>query len=162
MTRRSFIVLAVVGLVCLASVSTARGKPMLRLIFSLTESEWHVMRRDILPPFEERCECQIEANQVSQENLPKLPEALRLAGKMNIDVFGQDNMQLSIVVKKGLVQDLSSEEKTIPQTVIPALTEAGMFDGKLYFMPYRPNVQIVYYDKARFDQYGLAPPKNWD
>jgi trehalose transport system substrate-binding protein len=161
-TRRSFIVLAVVVLISLASVSTAHGKPMLRLIFSLTESEWHVMRRDILPPFEEKCECQIEANQVSQENLPKLLEALRLAGKMNIDVFGQDNMQLSILVKKGLVQDLSPEEETIPQTVIPALTEAGMFDGKLYFMPYRPNVQIVYYNKDRFDQYGLAPPKNWD
>jgi len=160
--RRRFMVFAVAVLVCLGSVSTARGKPMLRVIFSLTESEWHVMRRDILPPFEAKWACRIEATQVSQENLPKLLEALRIAGKMSIDVFGQDNMQLSILVKKGLVQDLSSEEETIPQTVIPALTEAGMFDGKLYFMPYRPNVQIVYYDKDRFDRYGLAPPKNWD
>jgi len=160
--RRRFMVFAVAVLVCLGSVSTARGKPMLRVIFSLTESEWHVMRRDILPPFEAKWACRIEANQVSQENLPKLLEALRIAGKMSIDVFGQDNMQLSILVKKNLVQDLSSEKQTIPQTVIPALTAAGVFDGKLYFMPYRPNVQIVYYDKDRFDRYGLAPPKNWD
>lgn len=162
MARRRFMVFAVAVLVCLGSVSTARGKPMLRVIFSLTESEWHVMRRDILPPFEAKWACRIEANQVSQENLPKLLEALRIAGKMSIDVFGQDNMQLSILVKKNLVQDLSSEKQTIPQTVIPALTAAGVFDGKLYFMPYRPNVQIVYYDKDRFDRYGLAPPKNWD
>ena len=76
--RRRFMVFAVAVLVCLGSVSTARGKPMLRVIFSLTESEWHVMRRDILPPFEKKYACQIEATQVSQENLPKLLEALRL------------------------------------------------------------------------------------
>jgi trehalose transport system substrate-binding protein len=146
----------------LISVSVSQGKQTLRLTFSLTESEWQVMRRSVLEPFEEEYGCQVEANQVSQANLPKLLEALRLSGKMNIDVFGQDNMQLAILVKKGLVQDLSSEEENIPKSVIPTLIEAGKFEGKLYFMPYRPNVQIVYYNRDRFSQYGLDPPKNWD
>jgi trehalose transport system substrate-binding protein len=136
--------------------------PTLRVTYSLTESEWHLMRRQILPSFEKNCGCTVEAIQVSQENLPKLLEALRLSGKMNIDVFGQDNMQLAILVKKGLVQDLSSEERRIPGTVLPNLIEAGRFDGRLFFMPYRPNVQIVYYNREKFKRYGLDPPRTWD
>lgn len=138
------------------------GKPTLRVTFSLTESEWQIMRRNILSPFEKSYECQVKAIQVSQENLPKLLEALRLGGKMNIDVFGQDNMQLAVLVKKGLVQDLSSEEKDIPEAVVPALIEAGRFDDRLYFMPYRPNIQIVYYNTDKFKKYGLTPPRTWD
>ncbi|NIQ37710.1 MAG: extracellular solute-binding protein [Proteobacteria bacterium] len=162
MAKRALVVIAMLFLISQAWISEALAKATLRVTFSLTEREWHVMRREILPPFEEKCDCQVEAVQVSQEHLPRLLDALRLSGKMSIDVFGQDNMQLAVLVRKGLVRDLSSEEGQIPEVVVPALIEAGRFDGKLYFMPYRPNIQIVYYNKEKFRKYNVNPPRNWD
>ena len=170
MRRKEVTILAqkICGLLTIALLATliwiveSPGKQTLRVTFSLAESEWRVVRTEILKPFEQNFQCTVEAVEVSQEDLPKLLEALSLGGRMNIDVFGLDNMQLAILLKKGLVQDLSSNEKMIPDQVVPALIEAGRFEGKLYFMPYRPNVQIVYYLTPRFKQYGLAPPRTWD
>lgn len=162
MTKKIALVIATVLFASFVWTSKVPGEPTLRVTFSLTESEWRVIRKEVLKPFQNKYGCKVEAIQVSQENLPKLLEALRLGGKMNIDVFGQDNMQLAILVKKGLVQDLSSEEKEIPREVVPALIEAGRFNKRLYFMPYRPNVQIVYYNSDKFKQYGLKPPRTWD
>ncbi len=162
MARTIQVLTVMLFMTILAWISEVLAKPTLRVTFSLTESEWRVMRQEILSPFEKKCQCQVEAIQVSQEHLPKLLEALRIGGKMNIDVFGQDNMQLAILVKKGLVQDLSAEEKEIPKEVFPALIEAGRFHGRLYFMPYRPNIQIVYYNQDKFEAYGLDPPRTWN
>ncbi|MBW2123115.1 MAG: extracellular solute-binding protein, partial [Deltaproteobacteria bacterium] len=161
MAKRILLVLSLLSAL-LALIPAARGKPTLHVTFSLTESEWQAMRRTVLAAFERKYGCRVKAIQVSQENLPKLLEALRLGGKTRIDVFGQDNMQLAILVRKGLVQDLSSEEESVPREVLPALLQAGRFGKKLYFMPYRPNIQIVYYNKDRFKEYSLAPPRTWD
>jgi len=161
-TKKIALLIATVLFASFVWTSKVPGKPTLRVTFSLTESEWQVIRKEVLKPFQNKYGCKVEAIQVSQENLPKLLEALRLGGKMNIDVFGQDNMQLAILVKRRLVQDLSSEEKEIPKEVVPALVEAGRFNGRLYFMPYRPNVQIVYYNTDKFREYALKPPRTWD
>jgi trehalose transport system substrate-binding protein len=128
----------------------------------LGEVEWQVMRQQIFPPFEKEHQVKIEAIQMEAADLPQVLEAQVKAGKVKIDLFAQDNMQLSYLVYKGLVEDLSAREKDIPKTIIPALITAGKFKGKLYFLPYRPNVQITYYNRRKFKQYGLTPPRNWD
>jgi trehalose transport system substrate-binding protein len=135
---------------------------VLSVSMSLTEEEWKVMREDIFPQFEEEHNCTIEAYEVAAADLPRKLESMVEAGKMEIDIFAQDNMQLAILVEEGLVEDLSNYERNIPGEVIDALIEAGRFEGKLYFMPYRPNVQITYYNEARFNEYGLSPPTDWD
>ena len=134
----------------------------LRVSFSLSESEWEVFRKQIIPEFEKRENCKIDAAQIEASDLPKLLEAGKMAGQASIDLFAQDNMQLSVLVKKGLVEDLSAMEGKLPATVYPSMVDAGKFDGKLLFIPFRPNVQIFYYNKAKFDQYGVAPPACWD
>lgn len=137
-------------------------KPKLRVVMGLGEAEWKVMREDVFPAFEKKAGVQIEAIQMEASDLPQVLEAQVKAGKVKIDLFAQDNMQLSYLVYKELVEDLSSYEKDIPEEVIFALIKAGKFKDKLYFMPYRPNVQITYYNKKKFDEYGLEPPKDWD
>jgi trehalose transport system substrate-binding protein len=128
----------------------------------LGEAEWKVMREEIFPPFEQANRIKIELIQMEAGDLPQVLEAQVTAGKVEIDLFAQDNMQLSYLVYKGLVEDLSANEKKIPRTVIPALISAGKFKNKLYFMPYRPNVQITYYNKDKFDKYGIYPPGSWN
>jgi len=127
----------------------------------LSEAEWQVMRQDIFPAFEKAHGIKIEAIQMEAGDLPRVLEAQVTAGKVKIDLFAQDNMQLSYLVYKDLVEDLSPYEKDIPSTVIFALTYAGKFKDKLFFMPYRPNVQITYYNQEKFQKYGLKPPRNW-
>jgi trehalose transport system substrate-binding protein len=129
---------------------------------SLGESEWPVMRQEIFPAFEKKTGLKIEAVQIEAADLPGIIEAMHQAGRMDLDLFAQDNMQLFLLYQKDLVEDLSSYEKDIPKAVHRSLIEAGKFEGRLLFMPYRPNVQITYYNENKFKKYGLKPPQNWD
>lgn len=128
----------------------------------LGEAEWKVMRQEIFPAFEKQAQVKIEAIQMEAGDLPSVLEAQVRANNVRIDLFAQDNMQLAYLVYKNLVEDLSEHEKEIPETVVSALLAAGKFNDKLYFMPYRPNVQITYYNSAKFRQANLEPPRNWD
>lgn len=154
--------LVMLVVILLALTSCASNQPKLRVVMGLSESEWQVMREKIFPPFEKEHGVKIEAVQIEANDLPQVLLAQVAAGKVNIDVFAQDNMQLSHLINNDLVEDLSVYENELPKEIIPNLIQAGKFDNKLYFMPYRPNVQITYYNKAKFDQYGLKPPRNWN
>jgi trehalose transport system substrate-binding protein len=153
----AFIVLAVL----LLSGCGARQEK-LKVAMSLTEDEWKVMREKVIPAFEKKEKIAVEAVQVEASDLPQLLEAMDRAGSMQIDLFAQDNMQLALLTSKNLVEDLSTYEKMIPRSVPWALVSNLRTGDRLYFMPYRPNVQITYYNKEKFDKYGLKPPRNWD
>jgi trehalose transport system substrate-binding protein len=36
------------------------------------------------------------------------------------------------------------------------------FDGKPFFFPYRPNVQITYFNEAKLSANNIKPPESWD
>lgn len=134
----------------------------LRVVMGLGEAEWKVMRESVIPAFEKKHNAKVEALQVeAKDTIPKL-EAMKAAGKMEIDLITQDNMQLAPLVQKGLVEDLSMHRGMIPNTAIDSVVKVGEFSGKLYFLPYRPNVEINFYNEAAFNKHGLKPPTNWD
>ncbi|MFH1386549.1 MAG: extracellular solute-binding protein [bacterium] len=120
------------------------------------------MKEKIFPLFEEKHQCRIKAAQIEAGDIPSVLQSMTSAGRVEIDVFAQDNMRLAPLVENNLVMDLTPYAKTIPAPVEKALLAVGYFNRKLFFMPYRPNVQIVYYNKKIFDKYNLAPPKDWD
>ncbi len=134
----------------------------LTVTMRLDESEWQVMRAEILPRFEKECHCTVVPRDVPPEQLAQLLQAMARAGRMEIDVFAQDNMRLLELVSVGVVQDLSAYESRIAAQVSKVLLEAGRIQGRLYFFPYRPNVQIAYYNAPRFERYGLSPPRTWE
>lgn len=135
---------------------------VLKVVMGLGEPEWKVMKEDVFPPFEKANNVKIEAIQVEAADVVKKLEAMKGAGKMEIDLIAQDNMALAPLVDKGLMEDLSSYRSKIPSSVIPALIPVGEFGGKLYFMPYRPNVEINFYNETMLKKYNLNPPKTWD
>jgi len=152
----------IILLVFIVSLSCAPDqRRVLNVSMSLAESEWKVFRKEIFPAFEKKHSCRIYATQIEAGDLPQILEAMHRSGKVRIDVFAQDNMQLSLLVSHGLVEELSAYEERIPGVVPRNLIEACKFQNILYFMPYRPNVQIVYYNKKKFSEYGLHPPRNW-
>lgn len=135
---------------------------VLRVVMGLGEPEWKVMRENVFPAFEQANNVKIEALQVEANDVVKKLEAMKAAGKMEIDLIAQDNMALAPLVDKGLVEDLSAYRSKIPGSVVPALLPVGEFNGKLYFMPYRPNVEINFYNEKAFAKHNLKPPTTWD
>jgi trehalose transport system substrate-binding protein len=155
------ILLLLFALVFLSSCAGPQG-PTLKVSMSLSDEEWKIIKSEIIPAFEKQNECRVETVQIEAGDLPQTLKAMSSAGKMEIDVFAQDNMRLSALVEEDLVEDLSEYRKMIPRQTEPALIGVGEFDKKLYFMPYRPNVQIIYYNEDAFKKYALPIPRNWD
>ncbi len=155
------LILIIVLSFLLAGCSKA-GEDVLTVTMSLGEEEWKVLREEIFPIFEDRYNVKIESYQIESGQLATKLEALKLAGQSEIDVFAQDNMNLAVLVNKNLISDLTSYENKISKEVLPNLVEACKFGGRLMFMPFRPNVQIVYYNEDAFNKYNLSPPKDWD
>jgi trehalose transport system substrate-binding protein len=129
---------------------------------SLGEEEWSVLRGKVFPLFEKANKVKINSYQIESGRLATKLLALKQGGRSPIDVFAQDNMSLSMLARESLVSDLSGFRGMIPDSVMDNLVEACEFDGKLLFMPFRPNVQIVYFNKEAFAKYGLEPPRTWD
>lgn len=134
----------------------------LRVTMALSEEEWAVMKKSVIPNFEKDNGVKVEAIQVEASDVVKKLEAMNGAGKMEIDLIAQDVNNLSTLVYNGLVEDLSEYTSLIPAESIGKLAKAGEFDGKTYFMPYRPNAEINYYNENKFQEYGLTAPTTWD
>jgi trehalose transport system substrate-binding protein len=149
-------------MLCLVLLSGVCGAAStLTLTIRLAEAEWQVMRQDILPPFERQCQCRVRAIDVPPETLLQRLGAMQRAGRMQIDVFAQDNMRLQELVDAALVTPLEQTEAVMDAAIYPVLKQAGKVAGRRYFLPFRPNVQITYYNAVKFQQYGLQPPRTW-
>ncbi len=142
--------------------SSALGTKPLVIIMGLGEVEWQVMRQEIFPPFEQTHQVTIRAFQAEAADTVKKLEAMHRARRMQVDLITQDNMQLAPLVEKGLVEDLSAYRSLIPEGTAPGIVQVGIFGEKLYFMPYRPNVEIAFYNEQKFQEYHLSPPQTWD
>jgi trehalose transport system substrate-binding protein len=149
-------------MLALATSPSAAADSTLTVTMHLADSEWQVIRQEILPAFENACGCQVRAIDVPAEVLTQRLKAMRGAGRVEIDLFAQDNMRLQELVDAGLVQILNAQEARMDTAVLPALAGEGIIGGERYFMPFRPNVQIAYYNAKRFDAYGLRPPRTWE
>lgn len=134
----------------------------LNVAMALSEEEWAAMKDKVFKGFEEKTGIRVNGIQVEHADMEGKMEALAQANKADIDIIAPDNMLLPGLVTKGLIKDLSRYEDKIPSEILKNLYEDFKFDGKLYFMPYRPNVKVEFYDEARFRQYGLKAPETWD
>ena len=133
----------------------------LTVTMRLAEAEWQVIRQEVLPSFERACRCRVRAIDVPPEVLTQRLKAMRAAGRMEIDLFAQDNMRLQELVSAGLVETLEDDAHRMDPAILPGLARAGVLQGRRYFLPFRPNVQVAYYNAKKFDAYGLRPPRTW-
>lgn len=166
---------AVLGLMAAAAIGCAQGQKaggddatapsganVLTFYTALGQAEWNVLKQEVFPAFEKANNCQIRAIDVASGEVVRKLDALRQAGRMDVDVIGQDNMELANLVKADLMEDLTDQEARLPAETIPALKDVGRFDGKLFFLPYRPNVEITYYNESYLGKHGLKPPTDWN
>lgn len=121
---------------------------------SLAEEEQRAIQ-ELLRRFGEETGARVDLVSVTAEDLPQKLRVEVGAGRPTIDLFAQANLFLRGLVDEGLVQDLSDVE--IPDAVLPKMLPER-FGGRQYFLPFRPNVQITYVNKARFRAAGEKPP----
>ncbi len=111
--------------------------------------------REVLSMFKDQTGVNVKLTQVTAQALPQKLKVEVSSNNHTIHVFAQDNQALSALVEDDLVEDLSDVQ--IPAGVSPALIP-DKFNGKQYFLPYRPNVRVTYVNKERFSAAGVQPP----
>jgi trehalose transport system substrate-binding protein len=134
----------------------------LRVVMGLSESEWRVVRDVAIAPFERETGARVVPVQMEASDLVRQLGAQVAANAVSIDLFTQDNNQLAPLVAGDLVEDLTPFADLVPPETLDSLRPGLVFDGRPYFFPYRPNVQITYYLEQHFAAYGLTPPRTWD
>ena len=155
-------IVAVWGMVVAIGASPALAAvPTLTVTMRLAEAEWRVMRQDVLPSFERACNCRVRAIDVPPELLTQRLKAMRDAGRTEIDLFAQDNMRLQELVESGLVQVLEEDGGPHGRGGAAVVGRGRHPGGTAPLPPFRPNVQIAYYNSEKFDAYGLRPPRTW-
>jgi trehalose transport system substrate-binding protein len=125
---------------------------------SVAESEAAAVQ-EVLSKFESQTGAKVKLTTVTAQDLPQKLQVEVSSGNHTIQLFAQDNLALATLVEKGLVEDLSDVQ--IPSEVQQALIP-DKFDGKQYFLPYRPNVRVTYVNKDRFSAAGVSAPKTVD
>ena len=112
--------------------------------------------------FEEETGIRVNTQFMQATDMQALLQSQVEAGNVTVDVMAQDNLRMEPFVRLGLIEDLSEYEGDIDPEVFDGLIEGGKFDGKLYFVPYRTNVQLTYYRTDIFEELDMEPPTNWE
>lgn len=110
---------------------------------------------DLVRQFESRTGADVTVTAVTSSDLPAKLKVEVGAGRPTVHLFAQDNLALASLVQDNLVEDLS--DVRVPGEVLPSMTPQK-FDGKQYFLPFRPNVRVAYVNAERFRSANVRPP----
>jgi trehalose transport system substrate-binding protein len=150
---------AIGGLIAILATACGRGqegKPAaLTFSASLAEDERAAVR-DVLDRFRTQTGLTVALVAVTAADLPEKLKVEVGAGRPTIDLFAQDNLALRAMVDGGLVQAL--DDVPVPDAVLPGMVPSR-FDGHRYFLPFRPNVLVMYVNRARLQEAGLGVPR---
>jgi trehalose transport system substrate-binding protein len=157
--------LGLVALACSKKTTTTTTAPTgalsgttITMSVSLAESETAAIQ-EVLNKFKDQTGVTVKLTSVTAQDMPQKLKVEVDSNHHTIHLFAQDNLALAVLVDQGLVEDLSDVQ--IPDGVTPALIPQK-FDGKAYFLPFRPNVRVTYVNKDRFSAAGVTPPKTTD
>src|SRR4029450_13781126 len=101
------------------AVTGTEAQPTVTITMRLAEAEWHVVRQEVLPRFEAVCNCRIRAIDVPPETLVQRLRAMQQAGRMEIDLFAQDNMRLQELIDTALAAPFTPEESPVEGGHLP-------------------------------------------
>ena len=95
---------------------------------------------------------------LSSVTAPDMPNKLKVevdSGNNTIHLISMDNNSLAALVDGGLVQEV--DDVPVPAEVSEALVPPT-FDGKVFFLPFRPNVRVAYLNTERTSEAGIGGP----
>ena len=134
----------------------------LRISIAMAESEAQVFNDVVVSAFKDQTGGDVEVVNIEAIDVVRTLQAQVGSNNIQIDLLVQDNNTLAPLVSDSLVEELPEAEQIMPPATIEQLKPVLQFDGKYYFLPARPNVQITYYNSDKFQADGVEPPKTWD
>lgn len=159
-TRRQFALgaVGVTGSLLAGCGRAPAAKQSLQVHLPLTAYERAVIREQILPPFEQHYQAQVTLLGGTSANAIGL---LR-AGRLPADLLAIDTELLGLLLAEGHTTDLSASLQQVYRTIIPSTLAAGIANGAVHALPYRPTTWVTFSNTLLLDNSSLAPPKTWD
>jgi trehalose transport system substrate-binding protein len=134
----------------------------LTVAIGLGKTEFEVFHNIIIPAFKKETGIEVKTIELKQEQLINYLNRQTSMEKPKIDMFTQDLNNLYNLVSLDLVENLTEYDTIIPDNVLPSMKRAGQYEGNQYFLPYRPNVEIVFFNKKQFDRINMKVPESWE
>ncbi len=137
--------------------------PTLIVLTGLEEDELTFFEKSLVGDFEEMIEREThEKIKVQVENVEWTETLRRLMDGETIDLITFDvNGWRQALVENNLIEDLSDSRELIPSSVHPVLMKTLLMKdtrhrGKRYFIPYRPNVRLVFLNRKKYAELMLG------
>lgn len=121
---------------------------------SLAQEETAAVQ-ELIGQFERTTGADVTITSITSSDLPAKLRVDVGAGRPTVHLFAQDNLALAVLVQENLVEDLSGVQ--LPSGILPSMTPER-FNGKQFFLPFRPNVRVAYVNADRFRSTNVRPP----
>ncbi|NON62733.1 carbohydrate ABC transporter substrate-binding protein [Acidianus sp. DSM 29099] len=169
--------IAIVSIIVIAAIVAGLGyyfvtyhptkKITINYYDDLAPSEAKAFDDVIIPQFEkEYPNISVHLTVESAGTMVSTIESLEKGNDVGSTVIAEDNMIIGELLYAGDLMNLSSYYSSIaPSSMIPSMIhlmnyEESVYHG-IYFIPFRGNIPLVWYNKTTFSQLGITPPQNW-
>lgn len=121
---------------------------------SLAEEETAGVQQ-LVDAFQQETGATVKLSSVTAEDMPGKLQVEVDSENNTIHLISMDNNSLAALVDGGLVQEVA--DVPVPTEVSEALIPPT-FDGKTFFLPFRPNVRVAYVNTERQSEAGVSGP----
>jgi ABC-type glycerol-3-phosphate transport system substrate-binding protein len=153
MRRSVVVIVTLVGLLHLL-VGTALGAEVLNIIRTSGDDEF----QPLYEQFTKETGIELRINAIPHREMIQAIEVQMKSGGKEIDIIHVDSPLTASYALRGYLLPLDSYVDIDSSGWTEAGIAAGSWDGKLYSAPYETSTQVLFYNKALFEQAGLECP----
>ncbi len=133
----------------------------------VSASATQIMQKVLIPEFEHLYpKITIKWVQLRPDQITSDVEALVQSGNVGATVIAQDNMAIGELFYPGYLDNITNASSLLPSDLIPSMAGLVTYEkktfGGVYFLPYRANLALVWYNTQALKKVGFTtPPQNW-
>ncbi|MQL56224.1 ABC transporter substrate-binding protein [Acidianus ambivalens] len=163
------VIIAIAGIAAYFTLyhPTTTSKVTINYYDDLAPSEAKVFDSVIIPEFEkEYPNITVCLHVECASDMVKTIESLVSAHDVGATIIAEDNMVIGELLCIGDLMNLTPYLSQIePKSMIPSMVYLMNYEQKvyhgIYFIPFRGNIPLVWYNKTVFEEYHLPIPQNW-
>ncbi|MGC8533199.1 MAG: ABC transporter substrate-binding protein [Candidatus Parvarchaeum sp.] len=133
----------------------------------VSASATQIMEDVLIPEFESIYpNIKINWIQLRPDQITSDVEALVESGKVGATVIAQDNLAIGELFYPGYLDNITNASSLLPSDLIPSMAGLVTYERQtykgVYFLPYRANLALVWYNPESLAKAGFTtPPTNW-
>ena len=132
-----------------------------------SSSATYIMKSVLIPEFESIYpNIKINWVQLRPDQITTDVEALVQSGTVGATVIAQDNLAIGELFYPGYLDNITNASLLLPSDLISSMAGLVSYEKQtyhgVYFLPYRANLALVWYNPAALAKVGFTtPPQNW-